>query len=188
MGYFNFAQAFTLIIDTLGYFLMLLLMLRMIIRLYRVQYNPFATQLLQGTDALLRPFKQLFPKTSWDFTTPTILVLVSLLKTSLLLSLGHYGFSAIGVIILSFTGIVRVFCDILFWTVLLLTLISWIPSLALSGLAGFISMIAEPILKPLQKIIPPVGGFDITPLLVILGIQVFKILGITPLETIAQIY
>lgn len=188
MNYFNFPQAIAMVVGTLGYFFSLILLLRIIITSCRVYFNPFATQILQGTDKIIKPLKPLFPKSRWDVTTPTLLFLISLIKVSILLSLSSVSLSAFGVIIFSFTDIVRIFCDIVFWAVLLIALISWVPSLAASGLASFISIVAEPLLRPIQKLIPPIAGFDISPLLAILVIQLFKLLCIAPLEQFAQMY
>jgi YggT family protein len=47
---------------------------------------------------------------------------------------------------------------------------------AAQNLTNLTKKITDPIYKPLKKYIPPVGGIDITPLVVILGLYVFKAL------------
>ncbi|PZQ57341.1 MAG: YggT family protein [Phenylobacterium zucineum] len=39
------------------------------------------------------------------------------------------------------------------------------------GLARFLDAVTSPILRPVQKIIPPLGGVDISPIIVILVLQ-----------------
>ena len=36
---------------------------------------------------------------------------------------------------------------------------------------NFIEQLLAPLLRPIQKLIPPIGGFDLSPVVLILGIQ-----------------
>ena len=44
----------------------------------------------------------------------------------------------------------------------------------LPNLAHFLDAVTRPILRPVQKIIPPLGGVDISPIIVLLVIQAFR--------------
>ena len=39
-----------------------------------------------------------------------------------------------------------------------------------------IVQVTEPIMAPIRKLLPPMGGFDLSPLIVLLGIQLLQIL------------
>lgn len=72
-------------------------------------------------------------------------------------------------------------CDLtktLSWLVNVYTLLlvvyavfSWIPDLRRSRWSYYLSQLIEPVLSPLRRIIPPVGGFDVAFLIVILVLQ-----------------
>ncbi|HEY5350516.1 MAG TPA: YggT family protein [Candidatus Lustribacter sp.] len=49
-------------------------------------------------------------------------------------------------------------------------LVSWVPSLR-GKWTEYIAMLVEPVLTPVRRIIPPLGGLDISFLIVILAIQ-----------------
>jgi YggT family protein len=53
---------------------------------------------------------------------------------------------------------------------LVYAVISWVPSLR-GKWTEYVAMMVEPVLTPLRRIIPPIGGFDISFLVVILVIQ-----------------
>jgi YggT family protein len=55
-------------------------------------------------------------------------------------------------------------------------ILSWIPnkSGALASLDDFVFTVTEPVLAPVRRVIPPVGGFDISFLVVILGIMIVR--------------
>lgn len=54
-------------------------------------------------------------------------------------------------------------------------ILSWIPNLQSSKLAEFVLEVTDPILKPIQKIIPPIGGaIDISPIIAFLLLQLLQ--------------
>ena len=57
------------------------------------------------------------------------------------------------------------------YTILLLiyAVLSWIPDLRGSRFQAFLGIFVEPLLTPLRRIIPPMGGLDIAFLVLILG-------------------
>jgi YggT family protein len=42
------------------------------------------------------------------------------------------------------------------------------------NLVALLKRATDPVYKPLQKYVPPIGGIDITPIIVILGLQLLK--------------
>jgi YggT family protein len=56
----------------------------------------------------------------------------------------------------------------LFWVAMLLyAVVSWVPGLQ-GRWSSYITRIVEPVLLPVRRIIPPLGGFDLSFLVVIL--------------------
>jgi YggT family protein len=53
---------------------------------------------------------------------------------------------------------------------LVYALVSWVPSLR-GRWTDFVAMLVEPVLTPVRRIIPPMGGLDISFLVVIIAIQ-----------------
>jgi len=54
-------------------------------------------------------------------------------------------------------------------------ILSWFPigpGSALAGIFAFLYSITEPVLGPVRRMIPPLGAFDLSPLIVIFGIQI----------------
>lgn len=53
-------------------------------------------------------------------------------------------------------------------------IISWFPigyDSPVASVANVLTMITEPVLGPVRRALPPLGGFDISPIVVILGLQ-----------------
>ncbi len=61
---------------------------------------------------------------------------------------------------------------ILTWAILIRVLLSWIPNLDRGNpLVQLLIQITDPVLEPARRIIPPVGGMDLSPIVVILVLQ-----------------
>lgn len=76
------------------------------------------------------------------------------------------------------SGVLCDFAQLLTWlvwvyTILLLVyaILSWIPELRLSSLERFLATLVEPLLMPIRRVVPPIGGLDIAFLILILALQ-----------------
>lgn len=59
--------------------------------------------------------------------------------------------------------------------ILIRALLTWIPNLDTSNpLVRLLVQITDPILQPARRLIPPVGGMDLSPIVVILALQLLQ--------------
>lgn len=59
--------------------------------------------------------------------------------------------------------------------ILIRVLLTWIPNLDRSNpIVELLSSITDPILEPARRLIPPFGGLDISPILVLFGLQLLE--------------
>jgi len=72
--------------------------------------------------------------------------------------------------------------DIYFWIIIVMVVTSWLivfdvmnpKSEQAKNFMALLAKATDPVFKPLQKYIPPIGGIDITPIIVIIGIMLAK--------------
>jgi YggT family protein len=73
------------------------------------------------------------------------------------------------------------FIEILSFTLQLLilarVLMSWIQPYPRGGIGRFLTEVTDPILKPFQKLIPPMAGIDLSPIAALVTIQVLASLA-----------
>jgi len=77
--------------------------------------------------------------------------------------------------------------DIYFWIIILSVVVSWLIAFDVvnirnqqaANLVRLLEKATEPVYRPLRKFIPPIGGIDITPIIVIFGIYLAKHIVIT---------
>jgi YggT family protein len=54
-------------------------------------------------------------------------------------------------------------------------ILSWFPvspGTAMASIFSFLYSITEPVLGPLRRVIPPMGGFDLSPIIALVGIRI----------------
>lgn len=75
--------------------------------------------------------------------------------------------------------IVRALLNALVWAIIVSAVLSWLVAFDVINLrnpfvyniARFMDAVTRPVLRPVQKIIPAIGGVDISPVIVIIVIQ-----------------
>lgn len=69
----------------------------------------------------------------------------------------------------------RILLTILSWAILIRILLSWIPNLDRGNpLVQILAQITDPVLEPARRIIPPIGGMDISPIVVLLLLRLLQ--------------
>ena len=80
--------------------------------------------------------------------------------------MGNFLFQFIDLLLQAFT-----------WLILIRVLITWIPNLdPFNPIVRLLRQATDPILEPARRIIPPIGGMDISPIVVILILQGLQML------------
>ena len=72
--------------------------------------------------------------------------------------------------------------DLLVWAIIISAVLSWLVAFDVINLrnrfvynvAHFLDAVTRPVLRPVQRFIPPLGGVDISPIIVLLLIQGFR--------------
>ncbi len=128
--------------------------------------------IFQITDWLIHPIRRLIPGFGgYDWASLIAVLLVALLSTALeLLLLRQASFSAITLL-----ALFHVAQWILYGFIALLVLeaiFSWVNPHA--PFAPFIRVLNNPILSPLRRLIPPLGGIDFSPLVALIVLQVLN--------------
>jgi YggT family protein len=60
-------------------------------------------------------------------------------------------------------------------SLLLYVILSWVAQAAYSPIAMLLGQVVGPILRPVRRILPPIGGIDLSPLVVLLLLQALRI-------------
>lgn len=187
-----FADAAQFLLRTFFDLIACALFLRFWMQWVRVPFhNPFAQFVMRVTDFAVRPLRRLIPGffgLDWASLLPFYVAeLLSVLSGYWLLD---YPFAAAGMsvlpafLLLALAATFRLALYLLMGFVLLQAILSWVNPF--SPHAALVYALARPILKPFQKLVPPIGGVDLTPLVALIVVQLLLIAPVAALERLAR--
>ena len=81
----------------------------------------------------------------------------------------------------AFVKLIRLSIYVFMGAIIIQAVLSWVNPH--HPVAPFFQALTRPFLRPFQKAVPPIGGVDITPVLVLIALQLVLILPVTWLET-----
>lgn len=140
--------------------------------------NPLVQFILRVTNPLVIPLRRLLPAVG-RIDTATVVVLVGLqvLATLLVVRIGCIGEPEIlAVLSLALLNLVRLALSIFTWSIIIYVVLSWVSPGGYNPGAALVAAIVEPILAPFRRLIPAIGGLDLSPLFALIAIQALSML------------
>lgn len=187
-----FSNAIVFLLQTfLGLFAIALL-LRFYLQLVRAPArNPVSQFLAALTDFAVRPARRVIPGL-WgiDLSTLVLAWLVELLLLIAVLlvvgqSLGtETGLSVMGLVLLAAVNVVRASLYVVMGALIVQAVLSWVAPY--SPVAPVVNALTRPILRPIQRRIPPIGAVDLSPLFAIVACQLALILPVAWLDSVVR--
>ena len=172
-------QAIAFVIKALGSLLVAVFMLRLMLQLTRANFrNPVAQGIVRLTNWLIMPLRKVLPPVGKvDLASVIAVILAETVSIVLLSAVRGFGLPALpelaGAAVLGTTiTAIDLWCIVVF----VYALISMVAPTGDSPLTGPLTSLAEPLLRPVRRLLPALGGFDFSPVIVIIGLQALRIL------------
>ena len=168
-------EALIYIIQTLGSLYLLIVLLRFILQLVRADfYNPLSQFTVKATQPLLKPLRRFIPSIAGLDTASLVLaVLVQLLLMVVTLSL--MGFNPVNVIpqllVWSLIGVTSLFLKVFFFALIVSVILSWVAPGSYNPGAQLVNQLCEPLLAPFRKLLPNLGGLDLSPIFAFIALN-----------------
>ncbi len=172
------------ILQTLGSLYLLIVLLRFILQLVRADfYNPLSQFVVRATQPLVRPLRRLIPGLAGlDLASLILAVVVQLLLMTLTLLLMGYGADILGLagqlLIWSIIGVTSLFIKVFFFALIVSVILSWVAPGSYNPGAQLVNQLCEPVLAPFRKLIPNLGGLDISPIFAFIALNLIDMLVI----------
>jgi YggT family protein len=182
------AQALVFVLEVFFGLFVYGFLLRFLMQTMRAPFrNPAGQAVIALTDWAVKPLRKVIPGTrGYDWASLVASYLTLVLQVAVILMI-FSGFTAITgdavLFVLATAGIMllKAALWILIAVVIVQAILSWV---APDGpLAGMLNAMTFPFLRPLRRLIPPIGGtLDLTPLILIVLIQLVLMLPVRWLE------
>lgn len=172
-------NAIIFIVETLIGLLLLVTLLRLLMQLSRADFrNPVSQAVVRLTNPFIVPLRRILPPIGKiDTSTVVAVVLVALLEVAAVNLLRGFGlpgpFDWLRAAVLE---VVRTTLWTYFYAIFLYAILSFIAPGGYSPAQSLLTSLCEPVLQPFRRIIPAIGGLDLSPLWAGIAIQALLIL------------
>ena len=176
------------LINTLFGLYILTVMLRFLLAAVRADfYNPVSQFLVKVTNPPLRPLRRILPSIGKIDTSSLVLMLALQMLSFWLIALLRGGGVTVGALmILSIAELIGLFLNVLLFSIFIQVIVSWISPGTYNPAISLLYSLTEPVLRPCRRLIPPISGLDLSPLVALIGIQLIKMLLLPPLYGLAH--
>ena len=182
------AASAVFIIQTFFGLYILAVLLRLLLQWVRADfYNPLSQFIVKITNPPLKPLRRIIP--GWGgIDIASVLLLIVLQVAEQFLSNTALGIRMPvgGLLIVSCAELLSLLINVFIGAILIQVILSWVTPGSYNPLIGLVHRIAEPMLGPARRIIPPISGIDLSPLVALAVLQLLKILLVAPLANLGQ--
>lgn len=173
------AEIAIIVIQTAINLYLLAILLRLLLQVARADfYNPLSQALVRITNPPLLPLRRLIPGfLGIDFAALLLAVAVQFLGLALVIMLlGHPLPNPLLILVWAVLGCAGMVLNIYFFAVLASIILSWVAPGSHHPGAQLLHQLVEPVMAPFRRLIPAIGGMDLSPILVFLTINVIQVL------------
>ena len=166
-----------------------ILLMRLILQWVQADFhNPLSQIIFKFSQPIVKPFNTFLPtlkRINLGVLVPFILLVM--IKIYILSWLATAPFpNPLGLMVYAFGDLIKQILNLMFYALLIQVILSWVQPMGQSPVAQLLARITSPIMTPIRRIIPPVGGIDFSPIPAMLLIKLLELLLIMPIMQLAQ--
>jgi len=170
-------NAVNFLVNTLFDLYIMIVLLRVWLQVARADfYNPFSQFVIKATQPIVAPLRKVIPAIgAWDTATILLALVVACLKVLVLMLMAG---ANIDPLIIGISGLFILISEVfklLFWVLIIRAVLSWI-SKGHNPIEAVMIQLTEPLLAPVRRFMPSMGGLDLSMLVVLLGLQFVEVL------------
>ena len=169
----NGARALTYLVSTILDLYIVSVLLRLLLQWVRADfYNPLCQFLVKITNPLLIPLRRVIPSIGKLDTAAVVLAMLLQFSSLVIISLiNSFPLNWPQLLILAFTKLLMAVLWLYFFLILAMVILSWLGGRGRHPIVPLIYQLTEPVLRPFRKLIPSLGGIDLSPLFAIISIR-----------------
>lgn len=165
------------ILRTLGSLYVMLVLLRFLFQMVRADfYNPISQFVAKATNPLLMPVRKVVPGFfGVDLAALVLALVIQWGIIQLILVIGGTGFiNPMYTLSWSAISLLSTVLTIYFWCLIISIVVSWVAPFSQNPAILLVRQLVAPVMTPFQKLIPPLGGIDITPIFAFMVLHILN--------------
>ncbi len=182
------SSASVYLISAISDLFLILVLLRLLLQLARADfYNPLCQFIVKVTNPALKPLRRVIP--GWrgiDMASVVLLLLVQALALLLINLATGREIAMASLLVLSIGELLSLTLNCYLITILAQVILSWVGPGGHHPVSALLYSLNEPIMRPARRLLPPISGIDLSPIVVLFVIQLLKILVVAPIFDMAR--
>lgn len=139
--------------------------------------NAIAQGILQFTSPVINPIRRIVPSIGRiDTATVLILFAIQAVTWMLVMSLSGGQLTPKHIFVLSLMNLVQQSIRIFMFAIIIRIVLGWVAPHVHNAATALIANLTDPILRPFRRLVPPIGGLDVSPVFAIIGLGALDIL------------
>ena len=186
-GYFNDAALF--LVDTVLGLYILIVLLRFLFHLTRANYyNPISQFIVKASNPPLSRLRRVIPEL-WgiDFAAVVLLIVLESVRISVAALLIGRSPQLAGVLVLSIAELLKLAVYVMVFSIFIRALLSWISMGRSHPMLQLLYSFTEPLMAPARRILPAMGGLDLSPIIVFIVLMLILKLLVQPLLDLGRL-
>lgn len=178
------SNAGVFLVSTLFGMYILAIMLRLILQMVRADfYNPVSRFIIKITNPPLKPLRRFIPGFAGiDMASVVVMMVLQMLEFFIITLMRHFPAPDIlGLTLYAFIELISLGFYVFLFSIFIMALLSWINPGQYNPINNLLHQITEPVLRPARKLLPPMSGMDLSPMIAMVGLWLIKLLLLDPL-------
>ena len=161
------------LIETLFDLYIIVLMLRLILQQVHADfYNPISQFIVKATSPLLNPARKVIPGIGgFDVATIVVIIAFIAIKITIIALLSGYTPSILALLLTGIRDFITLALNIFIFAIIIQAILSWINPDPYNPVSGVLFSITSPVLTPFRRLIKPIGGLDLSPLVALIALM-----------------
>lgn len=166
----------------------LVVMLRLLLQLVRADfYNPLSQFIVKVTTPVLHPIRRVIPGVKGiDLSSLLLAWLLKSAELFLIALILGLGANLLTALVWAIPALVSLTINIFLVAIIIQVILSWINPGGYNPAISLIYALTEPLLRPARRMLPTTGGLDFSPMLIIIGLILLKMLLLPPLQLLTK--
>jgi len=188
MGSNYFTDPLVFLIQVIFELYLLIVLLRFLLQVFKADfYNPLSQFIVKATSPVLKPLRRIIPGyAGLDFSSLFLAWIIKTLELFLILLISGKGPLLLYPMLAAIPGLVELTLNIFLFSILIVVILSWVSPGGYNPAISLLYSLTEPVMRPARRIVPSMGGLDLSPMLAMIAIVLIKMLLLPPLELLAQ--
>ena len=138
-------------------------------------YNPISQFIVKATQKPVFIARRIIPGfRGIDLASLALVMTLTIIKLTVIELIRGYQPPIMNILLGSLEDLIELFFNVFIFAIFIQAILSWVNPDPYNPVSGLLRSLTSPILKPIGKLLPPMGGLDLSHIVALIGLMFFK--------------